>query len=59
MTVAELIEQLSRFDPSTLICVDTLWKPGLYPAAESVEPYCAEMNANTYQTVILRPTDWP
>lgn len=59
MTIGELVEQLSGFDPSTLVCIDTLWRPGLYPAADAVSPYVAEMGDVTYRTVVLRASDWP
>jgi hypothetical protein len=58
MTVAELIQELSKHDPSRLVCID---RPGFFPCADSVEVVDAYEagDGETYDLVVLWAGDWP
>jgi hypothetical protein len=64
MTVAELINQLAAYDPSRVVCIDTLgFHRGVFPMADEIGTYddvtLAATRGEGYSIVVLMPSEWP
>jgi hypothetical protein len=66
MTVAELIEVLQHYDPSTLVVIDSLGlfvidTLGVFPIADVVDHMTryAAPDGEHYDCVVLQPSPWP
>jgi len=59
MTAAELIAELSRFDPTTLVVVET--DRGVEPLADDFKRSICVVHdkGETYRCVVLQSTSWP
>ncbi len=61
MTVAELIAELQKRDPTRLVAIDTAELPkGLYPAADTLVDFDGGQGyGEEYSAVVLLPSEWP